>query len=341
MGLRSERHQVRKHRLKMQIAFGSLGVLMITGLALLAVTGEEPRLKAQRPSLEPSAGGRPETDIVLPPLMLALAAQPEKDRHSVVLLAVDKKRGRLVGIFFPENTRLNVPGFGWTGASQAMGLAGVNGVVAAVENTLSLRIPGYFYFTLAPGERLETKDFRRLPQLVKHTNLSPAELRNLGRGLPKLSVASIELPTLAVGSGGRPARQPDVRSAGELLAAVARTQPEKRPQVLILNGNGAPGMGLTLGLTLVREGYSVVGAGNAKDAAGRDDFSRAESEVISYVREASPVARVHRLLGVGKIAVQPAEERPPADIVVILGRDYLERIGKTADTGSEPKSLSP
>ena len=89
-------------------------------------------------------------------------------------------------------------------------------------------------------------------------------------------------------------------------------------EVLVLNGNGSPGMGEIVARRIVPAGFRVVASGNA----------RAFDVEITEVRVSDPSLRaageeVRRLLGVGRV-IMTEQGSGLAPITVVMGHDVLD-----------------
>jgi hypothetical protein len=132
------------------------------------------------------------------------------------------------------------------------------------------------------------------------------------------------LPVREIGAGTSRLYQVDSETAGDVLEGVARApdadaaSPER---VQVLNGNGAPGIGESVGRRLVRAGFKVMLSGNARR------LNHGLTRVVTY--DASPTGlaaarRIRGLLGVGRVQISP-QTQGIVNLTVVVGKDFLRR----------------
>jgi hypothetical protein len=125
---------------------------------------------------------------------------------------------------------------------------------------------------------------------------------------------AIVLPVEDVGSG---LASPDEEAVAELVEErFVPTSSEDKVRLVVLNGNGVPGIGEHVARMLVPEGFHLVANENAAS------FDQEETQVVATSNEFLDDAhRAQRLLGVGKvyIGLQPTYL---ADVFVIVGKDF-------------------
>ena len=124
----------------------------------------------------------------------------------------------------------------------------------------------------------------------------------------------IELPTAIIeGSGGR---QVDRRALKALRFSRFAGIGGKLIRVVVLNGNGQPGVGADLSSLLAPSGYRVVTSQNA------ETFDTKETQVIAARTDLLTAAgEVRGLLGLGKVYVG-AQPTGIVDITIVVGEDY-------------------
>ena len=96
----------------------------------------------------------------------------------------------------------------------------------------------------------------------------------------------------------------------------SEANPANNVRLVLLNGNGIPGIGAEVARILVPEGFRVVESGNAKS------FDMPQTLIISASEEDLPQARKARLLlGVGKLLLG---EHPTGlgDVTIVIGEDF-------------------
>src|SRR5207245_856838 len=121
-----------------------------------------------------------------------------------------------------------------------------------------------------------------------------------------------ELPT-APDDG---ATQPDSKAIGLMMQRSFAPSPQPLIRVVVLNGNGRPGMGAIVASLIAPSGYRVVAAQNA------DNFKAAVTQVVAADSSLLPQAQeMVTLLGVGKVYVG-GQPTGIADITIVVGKDF-------------------
>jgi hypothetical protein len=143
----------------------------------------------------------------------------------------------------------------------------------------------------------------------------PEPLRGVFRGASGEPVEVIGLPTQDAGAG---VVVPDQEAVQELVAGRfgGEAGPARRIRLILLNGNGTPGIGAQVADILVPEGFRVVESGNARS------FDMPQTLIIASSNEALPYARKARLLlGTGKLLLG---EHPTGlgDVTIVIGEDF-------------------
>jgi hypothetical protein len=136
----------------------------------------------------------------------------------------------------------------------------------------------------------------------------------VGADLAMANRAKVEiLPTEEAADGGI---QANTEATDKLLEPVFVAQDATLVRVIVLNGNGRPGVSLSLARTLAPAGFRIVAAQNATS------FDQFETQIVAASDAFLPQAsRILGLLGVGKVYVgqQPTGI---ADVTVVVGKDY-------------------
>jgi LytR cell envelope-related transcriptional attenuator len=125
----------------------------------------------------------------------------------------------------------------------------------------------------------------------------------------------IGLPVTDRGSG---IVVPDQEAVEALVAERfgGEASPAGKVRLVLLNGNGIPGIRAEVARVLVPEGFRVVESGNARS------FDMPHTLIIASSDEVLPQARKARLLmGVGRLLMG---EQPTglADVTIVIGEDF-------------------
>jgi hypothetical protein len=138
------------------------------------------------------------------------------------------------------------------------------------------------------------------------------------RAVGAAGAAPLELPVQDVGSGlARPLPDEVARLVRERFVPTARTEAPVR--LVVLNGNGIPGVGERVAQILVPAGFRLVSSQNATSFEERTTLIVAADE--RFLDEAE-LART--LLGVGTVLLDP-QPSSVADVTVVAGRDFRRR----------------
>jgi hypothetical protein len=153
--------------------------------------------------------------------------------------------------------------------------------------------------------------------LAAQPSLSPTDLADTDDAqavdaILQSGAALVEMaPTQVVGGSVLIAAQP---SFDDLMAELFATPAPMRVEVL--NGNGQPGVGESVGAQLIPVGFRVVLSENA------DTFDHQTTEIVAAGTDNEPAAQeARKALGVGKVIVSEIASGL-ADVTVTVGKDY-------------------
>jgi LytR cell envelope-related transcriptional attenuator/LytR_cpsA_psr family len=125
----------------------------------------------------------------------------------------------------------------------------------------------------------------------------------------------LELPTV-LGVDG--ASRPNLAKVQTLVKTRFGSLAKPLIRVVILNGNGNPGMGGAIGRLIAPSGFRVVASQNA------GSFDLTETQVIASREDLLGAANeVQALIGVGRVYVD-AQPTGLADITIVVGKDFSQ-----------------
>jgi hypothetical protein len=272
-----------------------------TFVAVLAAGGKEPPLALAIPA--ETITSVPGHDVV--------SVEQAADSGDAVLMATVVEN--LVGVHVQESLISPVEGVGRV--VEPLGRIRVDGrpmgpkAVVRYLDRAPVGVPeGLFRWEVVLAELLpiaEPEDLEALPE----------PLRSVFRASAGEPVEVIGLPVTDAGSG---VVVPDQEAVAELVAERfgGEASPEGRVRLVLLNGNGTPGIGAEVAEILVPEGFRVVESGNARTFDMPQTLIIASSEEdLAYARKA------HLLLGTGRLLLG---EHPTglADVTVVIGEDF-------------------
>ena len=97
---------------------------------------------------------------------------------------------------------------------------------------------------------------------------------------------------------------------------------DERARIALQNGTLVTGLAQTTQERLQGEGFDIARYGNA------DRFDHAETLIVSYTDKRYTVGALAAQLGVKPENIHESDDNSDVDIVVILGRDYAQRVGR-------------
>lgn len=259
-----------------------------------------------------------------------------------------------VAVAIPGNTEVDVPGHGSLAVLDEVAASGdLSTVVATVENMLGVRVD--------EGWGVDIQEIRPLVNaaggiqagfedldgegVVEYLRDAPPVERSIRwqevlTGL-SASLAGAELPAVpeqvrpAFSAGPRDAVILPVEDIGAGLARPVASEVaelvderfvgsgfEEKVRLVVLNGNGTPGIGEEVARRLVPKGFQVVASENL------ESFDQKHTAIVATSRDHLDAAHAaRRFLGVGRVFIgdQPTYV---ADVFVIVGQDFV-----TADAG--------
>ncbi|MHB0976518.1 MAG: LytR C-terminal domain-containing protein [Candidatus Aquicultorales bacterium] len=239
--------------------------------------------------------------------------------RGVLVVRFDTKEEKVDGIVIPGNTFLTVPGQGREELTVAYE-AGRGVLLEAVKGVIPVDFQGVVEVKYSVYEKMAfSKEFKGAFEKATVINADPAKVKEYGNFAAKLGKEQINLIPLSVKSfavGDDLYFEPDQTEVARLLKLVWGINQKivQRPRVIILNGNGLPGVGAKAGKLLVDAGFNVVETKNA------DNFDYALTKVLVY-GGGPDGEKIKKAIGVGVIENQRMETNV-ADYAVILGADY-------------------
>jgi hypothetical protein len=336
----SRRRSARRPRWIGVVAF--LAVVSTAAVAILVIP------RGGRPSGEgegPAVAGLGEQRVV------AWTVWDEKrgERPFVAVLAAGGGR-EPVAIAVPGNAAVNIPGRNLGTIEEAADTGDAAAVAATMENVLGVQVDEAWGIDInwlkgiveavggiqAGFESLDgagvaaylrdTPDVERsirwqevLTGLLEALDRAPGALEETPSELrPVFTAGADEAIILPVNEVEAGLATPDDEAIAELVEeSFVPTGSEERVRLVVLNGNGAPGIGEHVARMLVPEGFKLVANENA------ESFDQEETQIVATSEGfLDDARRAQRLLGVGKVYIgtQPTYL---ADVFVIVGKDFM------------------
>ncbi|HEX9890517.1 MAG TPA: LCP family protein [Actinomycetota bacterium] len=333
---------------------GGLAALLAAALAAGAVVAVV-TLRAERRTDGPGGQAAP----LPPQEVVAWTVWHQKPRVSFVTVVAHGQGLDPVILGVPVNTVATIPGRGLGTVEDASGTGDARLVGTMVSSVLGVRVDHVVATSLedvsdavdrvggvraggqtvdGPGllamltQRKVDRELRFLRwqeaarSLLASAADAPEALRRLvpDRTVPVFRAvgaeapAPLELPVEDVGSGlVRPVKDEVAALVGEWFVPTAMTGRSVR--LIILNGNGVPGIGERVARLLVPAGFRLVSSQNAST------FEEETTLIVISDQRFRPEAELARdLLGVGRVVIDP-QPTSVADVTVVVGRDFRGR----------------
>lgn len=291
----------------------------IVGLFRGSRTARSPETSAGRTSADKEAGSNASSirQTLLIVGMDESAGKRQAKGFSIVRLDVGKRR--IDGITIPGNTFASIPGQGQEELQVAYG-ADRDAFVAAVRDIIPVKADGLVEIRYADYERLTfNSEFEGSLKEAKAINIDPARVADFGKKASRIKkddINLIPLPVKTISVEGDVYYEPDDQEIARLLRLVwgVRKVAVKKPRVVVLNGNGVPGIGAKAAKLLTAAGFEIVETKNA------DNFNYTQTKILIY-GDGKDAEKIKKTIGVG-LLVEQRLEAGVADYAVILGADY-------------------
>lgn len=246
----------------------------------------------------------------------------QRQINGALELVFDPARNRVGGLIIDPNTYVSVPGRGYQSIHD--GLAeGPGNLEAAVTELIGIETDGWL---VVPGDtfqaRIDAKDLGAFFEKPVESSMPDARTRSFSAkvaAIPKDRVNLSTLPVKTIIIGEQSYYEPEKKDLKRLVTALWGRAPKevKAPvRVIILNGNGNPGVARAAADRLIGKGFKVIDVKNA------DNFNHKTTEVLIYnqkVKKSGPA--VAKALGVG-VVVDKETAQDVTDIVIVVGKDF-------------------
>jgi hypothetical protein len=280
-----------------------------------AKDGEEVTLEAEKPANE--------EEIVTQRTFIAFGVEEaggERQVTGALALLFDPARNQAGGLVFSPNTYVST-GSGFEAISDAY-LENVRDLVGAISNVAGVKPEGHLVVPSGEFDRLvQNKDLAGL-FTAGETSLKRDDAKLLAQSLAGISsdrVTVVDLPVKPIVLGEQTYYEPAADDLDRLVKALWGSAPrkEKSPiRVIVLNGNGVPGIGRKAADRLVGKGYKILDVRNA------EHFDHEKTEIRLYNKAAEEVAReLAKSLKVGRLVSQKMAQ-DVTDIVIVVGKDF-------------------
>jgi hypothetical protein len=235
-------------------------------------------------------------------------------------LLYDPARNQAGGLVFDPGTYVSTAR-GFEAISDAY-LENVDALVDAIANLAGVKAEGHLVVPSGEFDLLvENKDLAGL-FTAGETSLKRDDAKLLAESLAAISsdrLTVVDLPVKPIALGEQTYYEPAADDLDRLVKALWGSPPEKAKspiRVIILNGNGVPGIGRKAADRLVGKGFKILDVRNA------ENFDHEKTEIRLYNKSAEKVARqLADSLKVGRLVNQNMAQ-DVTDIVIVVGKDF-------------------
>ncbi|MGH2724897.1 MAG: LCP family protein [Actinomycetota bacterium] len=327
----------------------------LRGVAVVALVGTAAAAAFLLPQATRSPGGQGDRAPLAPPAQSVVAwAVWDQRRPGSSFVAVLAAGGGLdpVAVAVPGNAAVSIPGHGLGTVDDAAATGDITTVAATVENVLGVQVDEGWGIPLPvlrnlvdglgtvpvegrsldgsevvaylrePSVELSTERAIRwqalLMGLIEVAEGAAAADLNVPEAVrPVFAAPETEVLALPVEDVGAGLARPDAEAVSALVTErFVPTGGETKIRLVVLNGNGEPGVGLRVARLLVPQGYQLVASQNASE------FGMNVTKIIASDRGDLPAARkAQRLLGVGRVLLG-SQDSGVADVTVVVGQDF-------------------
>lgn len=304
-----------------------LGLGAYFGISRLALKPSKPAAKGQdgqekkTSTTKGKATKTPKVERISFLVVGASNVDGKEQAQGILFLVLDKTAKKLTAISIPENTLVDIPGFGFEKASLALSSGGMPTVVTTMKNFLEVPVDHQSKLEYENFKHyLDLDSFENLLGKAKETDLNKEEKVEYSRLIAKIDLENtrkVALPVKPLMMDNKVYFEPVRESIDRLVEEVYGIKKRKTltTRVVILNGCGIPGIAGKVTEKLVQNGYKITESKNA------DNFNYAVTQIISFKADLTIAKNVREILGVGEVV----RKRAPQDLVdlaVIIGKDY-------------------
>ncbi len=246
-----------------------------------------------------------------------------KTLSGAVQVVFDPAQNRIGGLFVDPDMFVVMPGRGLQSISDGFNES-PKALAAAISTVLGIKSEGYLIIDDADFARLKVnKDIGRVFEQYSDGNVPRAESKELGEQMTLISKERRDLydvPVRQLEIGESLYYEPVNDELNRLVKAIWGREPsfkEDGLKVIILNGNGTPGIGRKAADRLIGKGYQIIDVKNA------DSFDYATTRIMVYNKAARRGGKqLAKDLGLGTV-VDDALAQDVTDVVILLGKDFL------------------
>lgn len=321
-----QRRQQRSGALKMILAVGVVAVAVFSGWSLFSIQPVEKAKDATVVEVESSESEPKEEKTIISQRTFTVLGVGEgedgKNLTGAAQVVFDPAQNGIGGLYFDPNTFVVIPGRGLQSISEGYP-EGPKQLTAAIAELIGIKSEGYLIISDTEFAHLkESKDVAGLFAEYSDGNVARSEAKELAEqmgAIPKDRRRLYDLPVRRLEIGESQYYEPVKDEMERLVKAIWGRAPQKNDKgvrVIILNGNGTPGVGRTAADRLVDKGYRIIDVKNA------DHFNYDKTRIMVYNRKAKNVgAALVKDLQSGTV-VEESMAQDVMDAVILLGKDF-------------------
>lgn len=235
---------------------------------------------------------------------------------------VDDKKETIGGIIVPTNTFVDVAGRGFEPIADGYSEDMVS-INSTMESFIGVKARGYVIVDDALFlDAVREGNIKRLLDGRRKTDLDEREVKDLSSSVNKVTgkdVSLIDLPVRPISFGEATyfdTKRDELARLTSMFWRVKLVRNDGKIRIILLNGNGAPGVARKAADGLLGKGYKIVDIKNA------DNFNYAVTQIVVYNDKKSEDAwEIRKVLDRGVIKSKNTPQ-DVADVVIILGKDY-------------------
>jgi hypothetical protein len=247
----------------------------------------------------------------------------DKEATGFVALKAERSGNRVLGINIPDGAFVEVPGQGYESIGDSYH-GGPEVSKDAVSNFLMVPFERYVAVDEEVFQQMVTgQDVKQLLARALATDLTATEKKDLGAffaKVPTKDVWIVPMPVKPIAVGSERYFEPQRGEIADLVLQwwnVRFESQKQAPRVALYNGVGTPGVAGKAAQQLIRRGFRVVDSKNA------DNFDYKTTKILLYHGTMADAESVKEALGgTGEIIVESAAQNV-ADIIVVVGADYV------------------
>lgn len=328
---RTQRRARRRPPTKTKQALPIIGIIVLVAIFWTSrdvfLTDSDPKDgKTTVVNVEPVKKEKKEEKVVISQRTFVILGVSEsggsKTLTGALQVVFDPAKNRIGGLFVDSNTFVVIPGRGLQSISDGFE-EGPKALAAAISTLLGIDSEGYLIIDSAELSSLKTsRDIGGVFERYSDGNVPREDSKALGEQMSLISKDRRDLYDV-------PVRQIEIGESlyyeavndelSRLVNAIWGRAPDFKDdglRVIILNGNGTPGIGRKAADRLIGKNYRIIDVKNA------DSFDYASTRIMVYNKEAKKAGKkIAKDLGLGTV-VDDALAQDVTDVVILLGKDF-------------------